>query len=360
MRLQSIQLFQFKNYAQFKLTIDAPVVAITGKNGIGKTNLLDAIYYLCFLRSYFQRTDAHVVLHGASGFRIDGAIQGRDQNHHISCVLREQGKKEYSLDGTPYTRMSEHLGKFPCVMIAPDDIEIITGGSEERRRFLDTLLCQINPHYLQQLSSYSKILQQRNAALKQMSFQKRVDHPLLDILDEQLVLYGEAVFEIRRDFLNQFTQQVEAHYQFIAGEPYPIELVYESSLHSYPLKNTLSANREKDLILQRTSAGVHKDDLQIKLGGHAFKQLASQGQRKSMLFALKLAEFEVLESGTGVIPFLLLDDVFEKLDADRMKNLLQWLASHTQGQVLLTDTHPERMESCLKQVQVSYQLVTLT
>jgi DNA replication and repair protein RecF len=360
MRLESLQLTQFKNYLSYQIDLAAPIVAVTGRNGMGKTNLLDAVYYLCFLRSYFQRTDAAVVQHGATGFRVQGSIQTNSGLNHISCVLRETGKKESRLNDVLYTRISSHLGKFPCVMIAPDDIEIITGGSEQRRRLLDTLLCQINPEYLQALSQYNKVLLQRNAALKQMASFKQTDHGLLDALDQQLVQYGEYIFTERNAFLKTFNQQVTNHYQFIAGEPDPVELVYESSLLQQTFPASLAQNRNRDLLLQRTTVGIHKDDLDIRLDSHSFKQIASQGQRKSMLFALKLAEYEALELGTGQTPFLLLDDIFEKLDEQRMTNLLQWIASHQHGQVFLSDTHPERIEACLKKVQVSYQLITLT
>jgi DNA replication and repair protein RecF len=337
-------------------------VGICGNNGIGKTNLLDAIYYLCFTKSYFGKTDTQHVLNGAQGFRIAGVFEARaatgDQLTEITCILRETGKKEFSVDGIPYEKFAHHIGKFPCVFIAPDDVQIITGASEERRRFTDALLCQLDAQYLQQLMSYNKVLLQRNGYLKNMP-DTNADAQLLDVYDGQLITHGSYVFKQRRLFLNKLMPLVQAFYEQIAGKQETISLAYESALLHIPFDVLLAQNRNKDILLQRTSQGIHRDDLSLNLGDQPFKSIASQGQCKSLLFALKLAEFETLKENKGFPPILLLDDVFEKLDQQRMHNLLTWVCVQNKGQVLITDTHRERLETALTTLQQSFQLIEI-
>lgn len=273
----------------------------------------------------------------------------------VVCILRETGRKEFVVQDEPYEKLAAHIGRLPCVIIAPDDVQIITGGSEERRRLLDALLSQLDPVYLQHLMDYNKVLQQRNGFLKSMS----TDHGLLDVYDEQLVRYGVYVFEKRRDFLKDFLPLVVRFYQQIAGTVEPVELSYESQLHDMEFADLLVRLRSKDLLLQRTGGGIHKDDILVQLKGQPFKAIASQGQRKSLLFALKLGEFETLKEAKGFAPLLLLDDVFEKLDAGRMHNLLDYVCVRNEGQVVITDTHGERIRGHLEDLGVAYQLISL-
>lgn len=263
------------------------------------------------------------------------------------------------MDGDGYNKFSEHIGKFPAVMIAPDDVQIITAGSEERRRFLDALLSQLDHCYLLQLISYNKVLAQRNSLLKSFAETRRIDNSLLEVLNDQLSGPGTAIFEKRSKFLQEFVPLVQEFYKKISGETYNIGITYESQLLHTSFKNILHQARDKDLTLQRSNAGIHKDDLAISLHGNAFKTTASQGQRKSLLFALKLTEFELLKKTNGFAPILLLDDVFEKLDNDRMQNLLDWVCTENTGQIFITDTHCSRLEQHLTELNVEYQLVTL-
>lgn len=359
LHLNSISLLLFKNYLQASFTLNERIIGITGRNGIGKTNLLDAIYYLCFTKSYFTKSDAQNVHNGSQGFRLEGHFTLNNTPQQVTCILRETGKKEVALNGEVYDKFSDHIGKFPCIMIAPDDVQMITGGSEERRQFLDALLSQSDHAYLLQLIAYNKILQQRNSLLKSFADTKRVDENLLQVLNEQMAIPGAFIYEKRTAFLKDFIPLVQTFYRQISGEAYDITIVYESQIHSYSFEQLFRRQKEKDLALQRTNGGVHKDDLSLTLHDTSFKSSASQGQRKSLLFAFKLAAFEVLKKINGFPPLLLLDDVFEKLDENRMYNLLQWVCNENDGQLFITDTHPERIQQHLSQFSTP-QLIYLS
>lgn len=342
------------------------MIGICGANGTGKTNLLDAIYYLCFTKSYFTTGDSQAIMYGKHGFRIAGAFNVNNDIAKVVAVLRESGKKEFSYDDELYTRVSRHIGKLPAVMIAPDDVAIITGGSEERRKLFDVLLCQLNPDYLQQLMNYNKLLQQRNSLLKQVAEHQNSDQTLLDVIDQQLASAGSFVYTIRCRFIDNFLITAAAHYHTIAQSNEAVQLSYESQLHQQQstdggtfFKKLLQENRSRDLLLQRTTAGIHRDDLKLQLNGKPFKQSASQGQRKSLLFALKLTEFEMLQQHKGFAPILLLDDVFEKLDNERMTNLLQEVCLEKKGQVFITDTHRQRLEDQLGAIKCDYEIIEM-
>ena len=359
LQLTTISLVQFKNYLQSVFSFNERIVAICGPNGIGKTNLLDAIHYLCFTKSYFSRTDILNVHKGLDGFRIEGDFLLNNQPEKIVCILRETGRKEVILNDDTYGRVSQHIGKFPCVIIAPDDISIITEGAELRRRFLDVLLSQLDNLYLQNLIDYNKVLQQRNGYLKSIAEKRVQDRSLLDVYDQQLVKYGEFIFRTRQDFLEDFIPEVIRFYTQIAQAQEKIELAYESQLQQTSFENLLKQFRDKDILYQRTHGGIHKDDLSIILNGLGFKNIASQGQRKSLLFALKLAEFQALKTSKKFAPLLLLDDVFEKLDEYRMHNLLEWVCVQNEGQIFITDTHSERIQQHFGKLGVGFQLVQL-
>jgi DNA replication and repair protein RecF len=359
LRIKQISLVGFKNYDAATFHFDKRIVGICGNNGVGKTNLLDALYYLCFTRSYFTRSDQSNVLRGAAGFRIEGHFDNAGQPSTVVCILRENGKKEFLVDGQPYEKLSRHIGRFPCVIIAPDDIQIITGGSEERRRFLDALLSQLDPAYLQNLIDYNKVLQQRNGFLKSLAERRLNDNHLLEVYDEQLVATGMAIFQLRRRFLQELLPMAGRFYTTIAGTEEPLSLGYESQLLHGTFRQLLRQGLEKDLYLQRTGSGVHKDDIDIRYADEPFKTRASQGQRKSLLFALKLAEYETLKQSRGWAPLLLLDDVFEKLDRHRMRNLLDRVCVQDEGQLFITDTHPERIRREMEDFGMDFQLINL-
>ena len=358
--LKEISLLQFKNYTQCSFRFDKRIIGICGNNGVGKTNLLDAIYYLCFTKSYFSRSDQSNVLRGAAGFRIEGQFDQDGVGTSVVCILRPTGKKEFLADGIPYEKFSRHIGRLPCVIIAPDDIQIITGASEERRRFLDALLSQLDPVYLQDLIEYNKVLQQRNGFLKTLTERRLTDKGLLDVYDEQLVARGTRLFDRRVVFLKELLPLAARFYAQIAGAEEPLTLAYDSQLFHGQFRELLRQGLEKDLYLQRTGSGIHRDDIDIGFAGVPFKTMASQGQRKSLLFALRLAEYEILRREKGFPPMLLLDDVFEKLDEQRLHNLLDKVCLQGDGQIFITDTHPERISREMERIAADWQLITLS
>jgi len=353
--LSKITITQFKNYAIESFSFTERVVGICGLNGKGKTNLLDAIYYCCFTKSYFARTDAMNVQFDKDGFRLEALID----HERIICIYRGTGKKEFYLNEVAYNKFSEHIGKFPAVMIAPDDVELITGASEQRRRYMDTVLSQVDAGYLQQLIQYNKVLLQRNSLLKRFAEQGKTDWPLLEVIDEQLVQPGNYIFAKRKSFTEQLIPLVQNFYQQIANNKELVTLQYDSQLNNCSFPDLLNQVREKDFYLQRSNGGIHKDDLQIQLNSQVFKNIASQGQRKSLLFALKLAEFEIIRSDKGFPPILLLDDVFEKLDDNRMQHLLQWVCCENKGQVFITDTHKARLQDAFASLHIRSQIIEL-
>ena len=382
--ISKISLTQFKNYSFSAFNFTERVVGICGLNGKGKTNLLDAAYYCCFTKSYFTKIDGLNMQFGSDGFRIEantmpkppppalsdsrregGTEHGGDKSedvqklNEIVCIFRGIGKKEILLNGVAYTKLSEHIGKFPAVMIAPDDIGLITGGSEERRRFMDTVLSQMDATYLQQLVIYNKVLQQRNSLLKQFAVEGKTNWPLLEVLDEQLIAPGDIIYGKRKIFAAALIPLVQKFYHRIADNDEEITLQYESGLNESSFHELLNHCRQKDFLLQRSNAGIHKDDIVFQLNGQPFKTTASQGQRKSLLFALKLAEFELLKTNKGFAPLLLLDDVFEKLDDNRMQQLLLWVCNENEGQVFITDTHKERLQEAFEKLNTAYQIIEL-
>lgn len=359
LQLHSISLVQFKNYVQHRFRFTGRIVGICGANGIGKTNLLDAIYYLCFTKSYFGRSDSQNAHAGLAGFRIEGDFELNDQQQKALCIVRDTGRKEFSLNGDAYEKFAHHVGKFPCVIIAPDDTGIITEGSETRRRYIDAILSQLDPQYLSCLIDYNKILQQRNSFLKSMADTGIRDISLLDVYDSQLVADGNYIFHKRKEFLQECIGLVKDLYTQISGNDEKVNVIYESQLHRSSFEALLKNFREKDILLQRTNAGIHKDDLQIFLNNQVFKNIASQGQRKSLLFALKLSEFEMLRLHKRFSPLLLLDDVFEKLDEQRMHNLLDKVCLHNDGQIFITDTHCRRIGDHFNKLGIDYQLIDL-
>ena len=357
-----ISLTGYKNYDSKTFRFTERIIGICGLNGKGKTNLLDAINYLCFTKSYFTKSDVLNIHFGGEGFRLEGELKQESDgvpSQKILCIYRSSSKKEFYLDDVPYEKFSHHIGKFPCVVIAPDDIAMITGGSEERRKFIDTLISQVDAQYLQQLIIYNKILAQRNSFLKSEALKSVFDFSLLEILDMQLVKAGNYIHDVRREFAQKLFPSIQQFYQHISGNKEIINVEYSSLLNENKFEDLLIASRQRDRLLQRTNAGIHKDDLIYSLNENIFKTIASQGQRKSLLFACKLAEFEILKVVKKSPPVLLLDDVFEKLDEKRIKNLLEYVCRQNNGQVFITDTHLSRLSEALSQYANDVQIIEL-
>lgn len=304
-------------------------------------------------------------MHGQTGFRLEGNFLKNNNEELITCTLKKSStqagnwKKEISLNGEAYSRFSRHLGYFPAVIISPDDAQLINGVSEQRRRFLDTLLSQLDLDYLDHLIAYQKILQQRNSLLKSNSPGQTPDKALIAVLDNQLTTHGSKVFEKREAFIPQLTEKVRFFYQQIAQKEEKIDLNYQSSLTTTGLADLLLRNRHRDIQLQRTSDGIHRDELLFLLNGHPLKQIGSQGQRKNHLFALKLAQYDLLRSHKGFLPLLLLDDIFEKLDHHRITHLISLISGPDFGQVFITDTEEDRLRKAFIKDQEELQVIRL-
>lgn len=354
--LSHIELTQFRNYHSASFDFDSRVVAICGKNGVGKTNLLDAVYYLCFTKSYFGKSDLISVEMGSQGFNITGDFFKKNQTHRVSLILRENKKKELWVDGESITPFSQHIGNFPSVCIAPDDVSLINGASEERRRMMDTVLSQTDNLYLSELIRYNRCLAERNKYLKNIDGSSW-DELLLDSLDDQMIPAGMVIQKKRQEFLETFTPFILKNFSFISGNSEQPQIEYTPSLPLDSFAQVFKQNRKRDVLLQRTTSGIHKDDFEILYHGNPFKSMASQGQTKSLLFALKLAEYEFMESYFGFSPLLLLDDIFEKLDENRLEKLIQWVCIENKGQVFLTDSHQDRVTQLLNRNSVPFQLV---
>lgn len=322
---------------------------------MGKTNLLDAVYYLCMGKSYFVNNDSHISLHGSEFFRLEGHFKRDSKSEKIVAKVLPRKKKELERNGVAYAKLSEHVGLLPVVIIIPDDTLLATEGSEERRRFLDNTISQLDPVYLRHLIQYQKVLRQRNAALKKMGENGRFQESLLEIYDHQLLEPGQYIFEKRTTFVKDFEPLLAQTYQLISDEAETAGCRYRSPLQKEPdLLELLKEAREKDRILQRTTTGLHRDDLIFQLDGFPLKRFASQGQLKSYILALKLAQYEVIKTHTRQAPLLLLDDIFDKLDEHRVQQLITLLQEGDYGQIFITDTDEKRVSQILEAGECVY------
>lgn len=350
MMLRQLSLVNFRSYTEAELHFNTQVVLFTGVNGSGKTNLLDAIHYLAFCKSFLNPIDTQNIHEDAPFFVIQGRFSSEDAEDQIYCGLKRGQKKVFKRNGKEYEKLSAHIGLIPLVTISPADISLIHGGSEERRKFIDSVISQYDADYLQHLIRYSRLIQQRNALLR-----LNPDPELLNILDEQIIPEGESIYQVRMQFMERFRPQFQKHYSALSGGKEVAELSYKSSLDAAVFADVLRAAREKDLSLQYSSAGVHKDDLGMAIDGYPLRKFASQGQTKSFLIALKLAELDLLKSITNKEPLLLLDDIFEKLDQERIKALMQLVSDGGAGQLFITDAHPERAAELLNGIQINFE-----
>ncbi len=359
MILKNLSLVNFKNYAQFDAEFCPKINCFVGNNGMGKTNLLDAIHYLTFCKSHFNATDSQNILHNEAFFVIQGVIEKHHEEVELYCALKRNQKKIFKKNKREYEKLSEHIGSFPMVMISPGDSELIIGSSEVRRRFIDSLISQYDKVYLDNLIAYTKVLKQRNALLKQFAESRSFDSITLDIWDDQLITYGTKLLETRALFLNEFIPLFNTHYQFISNSKEQVSITYDSSLNQRDFKQALITSLAKDRVLHYTTTGPHKDDLDFLLNEMELKKFASQGQQKSFLLALKLAQYDFLAGKKNTLPLLLLDDVYDKLDEERFTKLIERVSSSAFGQVFITDTHPERMQLLFKdsEAECSFFLV---
>jgi DNA replication and repair protein RecF len=356
MHLIDFRLLQFKNYADQRLTCDARLNCYVGPNGAGKTNLLEAIYYLCLGKSYWNHLDTYLVRHGDDFFRLEGRFSRADQEERVVVKYRNRQRKEIERNGTPYQKLSEHVGRYPVVIVTPDDTNLISEGSEARRRLLDNTLSQTDERYLQDLLQYNRLLRQRNALLKSYDDPRRVPEDMLGVYDLQMAPLADRIGNQRQAFVVRFNESLTAAYASIAADREAVRCTYKSQLNDTAYAELMAGRREKDKALQRTTAGPHRDDLVFTMNEHPLKRVASQGQLKSFVLALKLAQYQVLRERHGLTPLLLLDDIFDKLDGQRVQALLDLLLQPGYGQIFLTDTDPLRIEALVKQVKSSFRI----
>lgn len=359
MYLQSLSLLNYKNIAEATYQFDPKINCFTGKNGVGKTNVLDAIFHLAYGKSYFNPLAVQNIRHGEEFFVIDGTFEKAGRSEQVVCSLKRGMKKMLKRNGKAYDKFSEHVGFIPLVIISPYDSDLITEGSETRRKFLDSVISQLDPAYLQELINYQKVLQQRNALLKYFALNHTFDRDTLSIYNAQLDGMAQHIFEKRKAFLAAFTPIFNKHHAAITGAAENVSLAYDSHLHQNRLANLLDENLQRDRVLQYTSVGVHKDDLLFEIDGYPIKKFGSQGQQKSYLIALKLAQFEFIKQQGGVLPILLFDDIFDKLDETRVAKIVQMIDDNVFGQIFISDTHNERTEAIVKQTHESYSVFKL-
>lgn len=356
MWLQKISLLNFKNIEEAELTFSASVNAFAGNNGAGKTSLLDAIHYLSLCKSYFNPIDSQQIKHGGDFFMIQGAFEKENEAEIISCSLKRAQKKQFKRNKKEYQRLADHIGLFPLVMISPYDTSIIIEGSEERRKFIDNVISQTDNQYLDELIVYNKNLANRNALLRSIAQTGRYDAQLLEIYDEQLVASGNIIFQKRKTFMESFLPVFAAHYQYLTDDAEQVELVYDSQLTKESFPVLLKKALERDRVLERSTTGIHKDDLLCYIHGMPIKKFGSQGQQKSFLIALKLAQYTYLNERKGFKPLLLLDDIFDKLDDKRVTKLMQMVSHDDFGQIFITDTSSERVEKIFKGIGVGLSI----
>jgi DNA replication and repair protein RecF len=347
MLLENLHLLYFKNYEEADIYFSPHINCFVGDNGSGKTNLLDAIHYLSLTKSAFTASDLQNIKQDESFFVVKGRFQQQGSPHTVQCTLRVGQKKVVTHNKAPYEKVSEHIGRFPVVLITPYDTDLIREGSEERRKFFDSLISQLDHPYLDLLIRYNHLLKQRNSLLKQFADRQYLDEEYLRVLDEQLVPAGQVIARTRQTFLDSFGPVFLRHYRHLSDSHEEVTLQYKSQLPGADFAQLLEQARRKDLALQRTTVGPHRDDFVFQMDGLPVKNYGSQGQQKSYVIALKLAQFEVLAQKKQAKPLLLLDDIFDRLDEKRITKLLEMVADHTFGQLFITDSHLDRTEKVL-------------
>ncbi|MDI1256365.1 MAG: DNA replication/repair protein RecF [Flavobacterium sp.] len=359
MYLKKISLFNYKNFSEINFDFDSKINCFVGKNGIGKTNVLDAIYHLSYGKSYFNPLAVQNIRHNEEFFVIDGEFEKDERTEQIVCSLKKGQKKILKRNGKPYEKFSDHVGFIPLVIISPADRDLIVEGSETRRKFIDSVISQSDSAYLQQLIQYQKVLSQRNALLKYFALNHVYETETLSIYNGQLNALAAEIFEKRKQFLEAFIPIFNQHHKAITGSKETVQLVYESHLHEKPLLTLLEENISKDRALHYTSVGIHRDDLAFEIDHYSIKKFGSQGQQKSFLIALKLAQFEFIKKHSGQKPILLFDDIFDKLDESRVGKIIEMVNNDDFGQLFISDTHPERTESIVKSTHQTYTIFNL-
>lgn len=352
MHLKNISVLNFKNYKEATLDLHSNVNCFVGNNGGGKTNLLDAIFYLSFSKSYFNPADSQIIGHEEPFMVIQGDFHRLDQNESIYCGIKRGQKKQFKRNKKDYTRISDHIGLLPLVMISPSDSSLILDGSDVRRRFLDLIISQYDRPYLEHVMQYNKAIAQRNRLLKKFAEIRSFDEDSLAIWDEQLIHHGQKVYDGRKYFIENFIPIFQKYYTFIAENNELVHLDYVSQLNDSNFQEGLLAARNNDRRANYSTVGVHKDDLEFSINGFPIKKFGSQGQQKTYLLALKLAQAEYIQKIVSIPPILLLDDIYDKLDDKRVAKLMEIVSSNDFGQIFITDTHEKRLSDIFKELDI--------
>ena len=360
MVLENIKLINYKNFEALDLDLDAKINCFIGNNGVGKTNILEAIYYLSFTKGYFNGIASHHIKHKHDFFVIEGKYSHQNKSEIYHCSLKKGHKKMIKFNGKIYEKITEHIGKIPLVIISPNDRDLISEGSETRRKFMDSVISQTDRDYLLNVIKYQKVLKQRNSLLKYFAANHTFDELNLSIYNEQLEEFGNEIYKKRKQFIEDFSPIFEKRYHQIANNNEQVSIGYKSHLNDANFSTVLKNSLAKDRLVQYTSAGLHKDDLRFVLNDYLIKKFGSQGQQKTFLIALKLAQYDFISSKNTKKPILLLDDIFDKLDDSRVSHLLQLVNDNSFGQIFITDTNKERTEKAIKETKQSYQLFDLT
>ena len=348
MHLQSLSILDYKNIEQVEILLNPKLNCFLGDNGAGKTNILDAIYFLSFCRSFFNPVDSQNIRHGNDFFMIQGKFFRNDDEVLVTCGYKNGQQKQFKKNHKPYKRLSDHIGLFPMVIISPSDSILILGGSEERRKFMDGVISQYDHSYLDALIRYNRALLQRNNLLKQFSESGSFDTDTLSIYDEQLIDQGKIVYQKRKNFIENLIPVFQEFYEFVSGGKENVSLEYASCMDQGNFREQLNASLKRDRISMFTNTGIHKDDLNLLLEGFPIKKLGSQGQNKTYVVALKFAQFEFLKNASEIKPILLLDDIFDKLDKNRVSKIIGLVSEDRFGQIFITDTNREHLEKIVE------------
>ena len=354
MILNRITILNYKNLEQVELSFSPKLNCLFGRNGMGKTNLLDALYFLSFCKSAGNPVDSQNIRHEADFFMIQGFYEEENgELEEIYCGMKRRQKKQFKRNKKEYSRLADHIGFIPLVMVSPADQELILGGSEERRRFMDVVISQFDKAYLEALIRYNKALAQRNVLLKS---DLPVDEELFSVWEEMMAQAGEVVFAKREAFIREFTPIFQDFYAYISQEHEAVTLTYESHARDTSLYEVIRQSRQRDQIMGFSLKGIHKDELVMQLGGYPLRREGSQGQNKTYLVALKLAQFDFLKRMGRTTPLLLLDDIFDKLDAHRVEQIVKLVAGKRFGQIFISDTNRGHLDAILQKVESDYRI----
>ena len=359
MFLKSLSLLNYKNFNSVDFEFDQKINCLVGNNGVGKTNVLDSIYHLSFGKSYFNPVTTQNINHDAEFFVVDGIFEKKEREEQILVSAKRGQKKVIKRNNKVYEKFSDHIGFIPTVIISPADRDLIIEGSETRRKFIDGVISQSDNVFLNNLLNYGKILAQRNSLLKFFAANRSFDPDTLSVYDMQLQEYGTFLYKKRKEFLKTFIPIFQKRYATISNGKEEVSVFYKSQLDEADLRTLLKENLQKDKAVQYTSVGIHKDDLSFEIEGHPIKKFGSQGQQKSFLIALKLAQFDFIKDLGNVSPILLLDDIFDKLDENRVAHIVELVAKNELGQLFISDTHGDRTEKVVEQTGQTYKMFNL-